>query len=195
MRTPSVKTETAIKKIRQFHQKNKRVPTYEEMAKLFKFASKRSAFILIDRLIEEGLIEKDKGRIVIRRTFLPLPILGSIPAGVPMDTEEQLIDTLSLDEYLVTRPESSYLLKVTGDSMENEGIRDGDMVIVDKKREPIEGDVVVANVDDQFTLKYLKKIDGVFCLVAGNPKYKNIYPRESLSVAGVVISVMRRYHQ
>lgn len=195
MRTPSVKTEVAIKKIRQFHQKQRRVPTLEEMAKLFKFASKRSAFLLVERLIEAGLIEKDsKGRITIKRMFLPLPVLGSIRAGVPQDAEEQLIDTLSFDEYLVDRPESSYLLKVTGDSMEDAGLREGDIVIVDKKKEPKENDIVVANVDDQFTLKYFQKIDGKVCLVPGNKKYKTIYPNDSLTIQGVVISTVRRYH-
>ncbi len=194
MRTPSVKTETAIKKIRQFHQKQRRVPTLEEIAKLFKFASKRSAFVMVERLVETGLLEKDsKGRITIRRTFLPLPVLSSITAGVPQDAEEQLIETLSLDEYLVDRPEFSYLLKVRGDSMENEGIKEGDIVIVDKKKEPKEGDIVAAGVDGQFTLKYLKKIDGEYCLVPGNPKYKTIHPKDSLTIEGVIISVIRRY--
>jgi len=194
MRTPSVKTENAIKKIRQFHRKQRRVPTLEEMARLFKFASKRSAFLLVERLVEAGLIEKDnKGRIAIKRMFLPLPVLVSIRAGVPQDEEEQLIDTLSFDEYLVDRPESSYLLKVTGDSMEDAGLREGDIVIVDKRKEPKENDIVVAHVDDQFTLKYFQTIDGKVCLVPGNKKYKIIYPNDSLSIQGVVISTVRRY--
>lgn len=195
MRTPSVKTEIAIKKIRQFHQKQRRVPTLEEMSKLFKFASKRSAFLLVERLVEAGLIEKDaKGRITIKRMFLPLPVLGSIRAGIPQDEQEQLIDTLSFDEYLVDRPESSYLLKVMGDSMEDAGLREGDIVIVDKKKEPKENDIVVANVDDQFTLKYFRTIDRRVCLVPGNKKYKTIYPNDSLTIQGVVISTVRRYH-
>ncbi len=194
MRTPTVTTETAIKKIRHFHRKQRRVPTLEEMAKLFKFASKRSAFVLVERLAEAGLLEKDnKGRITIRRTFLPLPVLSSIHAGTPADEEEQLIETLSLDEYLVDRPDSSYLLKVRGDSMVEEGIKDGDIVIVDKKKEPKEDDIVAANIDGQFTLKYLKKIEGEYCLVPGNPKYKTIHPKDNLSIEGVVISVIRRY--
>ena len=195
MRTPSVDVETGIKKIRQFHRKNRRVPTYEEMMKLFKFASKRSSSLLVDRLVEAGLLEKDsKGRVTIKHTFLPLPILSTIPAGTPADSEDQqTIDTISLDEYLIDRPESSYLLKVKGDSMEEEGIREGDFVIVDKRKQPKEGDIVAARVDEQYTLKFLKKLDGKYCLVPGNKKYKNIYPKDSLSVEGVVISVVRRY--
>ena len=163
--------------------------------KLFKFASKRSSSLLVERLVEAGLVEKDnKGHVTIKHTFLPLPVLSIIPAGSPADSEDrQIIDTISLDEYLIDRPESSYLLKVRGDSMEDEGIKEGDFVIVDKKKEPKEGNIVAAKVDEQYTLKFLKKLDGKYCLVPGNKKYNNIYPKESLSIEGVIISVVRRY--
>lgn len=194
MRTPSITIETAIKKISNFYRKTRRIPTYEEMAKFFRFASKRSAFLIVERLIEAGLMEKDsKGRLTLRRTFLPLPVLSSIPAGNPVDAQEQRIETLSLDDYLVDRPESSYLLRVKGESMKDEGIKDGDLVVVDKKKEAKVNDIVAARVDDQYSLKYLKKVKGKYCLVPGNKKYKNIFPQDSLSIEGVVISVIRRY--
>lgn len=55
--------------------------------------------------------------------------------------------------------------------------------------------MVVARIDGEFTLKYLKKIDGKYCLVPGNPKYKTIYPKDELTVDGVVISVIRTYYR
>lgn len=194
MRTPSVKNENAIRKIRQFHQKQKRVPTYEEMTKLFRFASKRSVFLLVERLVNAGLLEKDdRGRITLRHNSFSLPLLSTIPAGTPIDAEEQDIDRISLDEYLVGKPENCYLLKVTGDSMDEEGIRAGDLVVVDKKKEPKEGDIVAARVDEQVTLKFLRKENGHYCLVPANKNYKNIYPKDSLSVEGVITSVVRKY--
>ncbi len=193
MRTPSVKTETAIKKIGQFYQKQRRIPTYEEIAKLFKFASKRSAFLLVERLVEARLLAKDnKGRVTLLKSFLPLPLLGSIKAGYPQAEEEQLLGTVSFDDYLVDRPESSYLLQVSGDSMINANIQDKDFVIIDKKKEPKVGDIVVAFIDNEFTLKYLQKEDGKYCLVPANSKYPTIYPQNDLSVEGVVISVVRK---
>lgn len=195
MRTPNVTVETAIKKIRQFHRKQKRMPTYEEMSNVFKFASKGTASLLVERLIDAGLLEKDsKGRVTIIQPFLPIPLLSSIPAGAPTDAVEQHLDTLRLGEDLVKNPESSFALKVTGDSMEDEGIREGDIVIVDKKIEPKQGDIVAARVDDQDTLKFLMKENGHYCLVPANKKYKKIYPKESLTVEGVIVSVVRRYH-
>lgn len=194
MRTHTVKLDKAIKRICQFHRKQRRMPTYEEIAKLFKFASKRSGHVLIQRLVEAGLIDKDsKGRFTLRRSFLPLPVLGSIKAGYPDAAEEQLIDTVSFDEYLVERPESSYLLQVSGDSMIGANIQDKDFVIIDKKKEPKVGDIVVAFIDNEFTLKYLKKEDGKYCLVPANPKYSTIYPKNNLSIEGVVISSIRKY--
>lgn len=195
MRTPSVKVETAIKKISQFQLKQKRVPTYEEMTKLFKFASKRSVFLLVERLVEAGLLEKDnRGRITLKHDVFSLPLLSTIPAGSPTDAEEQEIDRIPLGEYLVEKPENCYLLKVKGDSMEEEGIKAGDLVVVDKKLEPRQGDIVAARVDDQDTLKFLMKENGHYCLVPANKKYKNIYPKESLTVEGVITSVIRKYH-
>jgi len=193
MRTHTVKLDKALKGISQFHRKQRRMPTYEEIAKIFKFASKRSAYVLIERLVEAGLVNKDsKGRFTLKRFFLPLPILGSIKAGYPDAAEEQLIDTVSFDEYLVERPESSYLLRVSGDSMIDAHIQENDIVIVDKKKEPKVGDIVVAFIDNEFTLKYLQSEDGKFCLVAANKKYPVIYPKDNLSVEGVVISVLRK---
>lgn len=193
MRTPSVKIENAIKKLRNFHRKQRRMPTYEEIAKIFRFASKRSGYLLIERLVEAGLVEKDsKGRFTLKRSFLPLPVLGSIKAGYPQLEEEQLLDSVTFDEYLVDRPESSYLLQVSGDSMTGANIQDKDYVIVDKKKEAKVGDIVVAYIDNEFTLKYLEKQDGKYCLVPGNPKYSTIYPQNNLSIEGVVVSVVRK---
>ena len=196
MRTPSVNNDIAIKKIRRFHQRQRRLPTYEEMQKLFNFASKRSGFLMIERLMKVGVIEKDtKGRITLKRSFLPLPVLGSIRAGYPDAEEEQLIDKLTFDEYLVDRPESSFLLKVRGDSMAGAGIQEKDIVIVDKNKTPVVGDIVVAFIDNEYTLKYLQKKDGKICLVPANSKYPTIYPKDSLTIEGVVISAIRRYKQ
>lgn len=66
--------------------------------------------------------------------------------------------------------------------MEGVGLCEGDIIIVDKRKEPKEDDIVVANVDDQFTLKYFRKIDGKFCLVPGNTECKIIYPNDSLTI-------------
>jgi repressor LexA len=100
-----------------------------------------------------------------------------------------------MDEYLITRPESSFLLKVSGDSMIGEGIMEGDLVIVEKGREPKNGDVVIAEVDGEWTMKYFRKQGEDIILEAANPKYPLIKPRTELKLGGIVTAVIRKYHQ
>ena len=170
------------------------MPSYQEMCKIFGFSSKRSGFLLGEKLIKLGIAEKNsKGRLRLNRSLLPIPVLGTIRAGHPTDAEEQVIDEVTFDDYLVDRPEDSYLLKVSGDSMKDAGIFEDDVVVVDKKAKPNVGDIVVASIDNEFTLKYLQKENGEMCLVPANPKYHTIYPKDNLTIEGVVISSMRKY--
>ena len=84
------------------------------------------------------------------------PLLGIVEAGFP-SAEEELIDTMSLDEYLIENKEASYILRVKGDSMIDAGIREGDLVIVERTNAPRVGDIVIAEVDGEWTMKYLRK--------------------------------------
>jgi repressor LexA len=189
-----MKIEEALNKIRKFHRRYRRIPSYQEMCKLLDYSSKQGVARLVEKLVKSGFLEKDnKGRLSLKRTFLPLPLLSTIKAGYPEPAEEQLIDTMTFDDYLVDNPEDSYLLKVTGDSMINANIQENDVVIVDKKKRPREGDVVVGFIDNEFTLKYLQKKNGKICLVPANPKYPTIYPKNSLTIEGVVVSIIRKY--
>jgi len=99
-----------------------------------------------------------------------------------------------MDEYLIPRPNSSFLLEVSGDSMIGEGIMEGDLVIVERGREPKTGDVVIAEVDGEWTLKYFKKRNGQVTLEAANPKYPVIRPKSELRLGGIVTAVVRKYH-
>jgi repressor LexA len=100
-----------------------------------------------------------------------------------------------MDEYLVTKPDSSFLLQVSGDSMTGEGIMAGDLVIVEKGRQPRSGDVVIAEVDGEWTIKYFRKQGRQVVLEAANPKYPVIRPKTDLRIGGVVTAVIRKYHQ
>ncbi len=120
-------------------------------------------------------------------------LMGAVHAGFPSPAEEELIDTLSLDELLITNREASFLLKVTGDSMTGAGIMPDDLVIVERGRSPKSGDIVIAEVDGQWTMKYLRKRGESVLLVPANPRYKPISPRTRLTIAGVVTAVVRKY--
>jgi SOS-response transcriptional repressor LexA len=85
------------------------------------------------------------------------------------------------------------MLKVSGDSMIEAGIMPNDFVIVDKSQKPKNKDIVIAQVDGQWTMKYLIKEKEKYTLMPANPKYKPIHPKSELYIAGVVVSVVRKY--
>ncbi len=114
-------------------------------------------------------------------------------AGWPSPAEEELVDVLSLDEYLIQHPEQSYLIKVTGDSMIDAGIHQGDLVIVERGRTAKDRDIIIAQVDGEWTMKYYEKRGSVVRLIAANKKYAPITPKRELVVGGVVTAVIRKY--
>lgn len=185
----------ALAKIRKFYLSQKRLPTYEEMKDLFGYASKRTAFTWTKKLIEAGFLQKDeRGRLTPKNLFA-IPHLGIIKAGIPTDAYATFGDSVDFYHYILGDPEEMFSLTVKGDSMKEEGINEGDMVIVERYRRPRDGDVVVANVDGEFTVKYYRKSkNGSIYLQPANAKYKNIYPKGELTIGGVVTSVIRKYH-
>lgn len=182
--------------IQAFYRNHKRMPTYSEICEIFNYKSKNAASKLVTKLARYGVLEKDKkGRLI--PTFSPYSIrlLGLVEAGFPAPVEEQEIDTMSLDEWLIDDKEASYMLKVKGPSMIDAGIVDGDYVLVERTRNVKPGDIVIADVDGSFTLKYLRhnKQTDTYYLEAANEDYDDIYPEGALNVEARVISVIRRY--
>jgi repressor LexA len=187
--------KTVEKRLLDFFKVYRRMPTYSEMLAVLGVRSKSVVHFWVRKLLQEGILEKDPGGFLrpVQRGFA-LPLVGEIQAGFPSPAEEELRDLISLDEYLITRPESSFILKVSGDSMTGEGIKPGDLVIVEKGREPKDGDVVIAQVDGEWTMKFFRKKGKQIVLEAANPKYDPIKPREELRIAGVISAVIRKYH-
>ncbi len=190
-----MKIDLAIKKLRKFFTVHKRLPSYHEMCLLLGFASKKASFDLAKKLISAGVIAKDEnGRLIPKQLFPPLRVLGFIQAGSPTPAEQQLLETMSFDNFLINNPEKSYLLRVSGDSMIEAGINPGDLVVIEEKPEPREGDIVVAQIDGEFTLKYFQRRNGQVYLTPANKKYSPIYPEDNLTIFGIVVSVIRKYH-
>lgn len=187
--------DAALRHIRTFFKKQRRLPTYQELADMMGFASKNAAYKLAQKLIDQGYLAKDeKGKLVPRKLFAPLPNSGIVQAGFPTIADEDINDLVSFDEYLIQRPEATFVLNVSGDSMIDAGIHDGDIVLIDRMQTAKQGDIVVANVDGEWTLKYYKKEGNRIVLVPANKNFRNIYPEQSLEIAGVVTSVIRKYH-
>ncbi len=177
--------------VKTFYRKYRRLPSYSEMLKLFRLASKKAIYDIVQTWIEQDIITKINNKIAPTSKFFSLPLLGVIKAGFPILAEENK-DYLTLDEYLIEDPQSSFLLKVSGDSLIGEGIFDGDLVIIEKKREAINGDIVLAQIDREWTLKILEKMGTFVQLRSANPKYPPFRPTEELQLFGVVKAVVRK---
>jgi repressor LexA len=170
------------------------MPTYDELCILFDFKSKNASFKFINKLVELGFVEKmDKGRLKPGPHLLGLPMFNSVQAGVPTTEEETLMDHVDLNDYLIKSPEKTVLINVRGDSMIDAGIQEGDKVIVESEARVSVGNIVVAIVDGDYTVKYFDKSkDGKIILQPGNPNYEPIIPQNELKIFGKVIGVVRK---
>ncbi len=186
--------ERAVQELDTFYRYRRRMPSFGELAALLGLRSKNGVYKLVAKLEENGVVEKDRtGRLIPPLPRDDLRVLGAVEAGFPSEAEEQLLDTVSLDDWLIENKEASFLLRVTGESMRGAGIRSGDMVIVERGRAPEPGDIVIAEVDRQWTMKYYCRSGERVWLEPAHPDYSPIYPREELRVAAVVRAVVRKY--
>ncbi len=170
------------------------MPGYKEIMALVGFKSKNAVYKLINKLVDEGFVEKDSnGKLTPKNLFGEIPMLGLVEAGFPTTPDEELKDTISLDEFMIDNKDATYILEVKGDSMIDEGIKEGDMVIVERRSDPKEGDIVIAEVDGGWTMKFYRKKNGQVYLEPANKNYKPIYPTYDLKIAAVVKGVIRKY--
>ena len=185
-------------KIESFYSKNRRMPTYSEMMQLFGLKSKNAIFKIVNKLIETGLVSKDHlGRLMPTQLFSEdvssVPMLGFVTAGFPASVEEELVDTVNLDDLLIKNKPLTYMLEVDGDSMIDAHIEKGDMVLVEKTSKAEDMDIVIAQIDGEFTMKYFRKNGSRVWLEPANKKYKPLYPEYSLNIVAVLKAVIRTY--
>ncbi len=204
--------------IHNFYTVKRRMPSYSEICTICNIKSKNTAHTLVQKLIAKGLVERDSSGKIIplansvdpikgslkntttrsSRKFAPeaqsIRLLGLVEAGFPTPSEESLHEQISLDDWIIGKREASFMLKVKGDSMKDAGILDGDMVIVERTNTPKVGQIVVADVDGSYTMKYLRKDPkGRFFLEPANTHFRPIYPKENLNINAVVRGVVRKY--
>lgn len=173
---------------------NSRPPTITEIKKGFEFKSPQSVVDHLKALEKKGYIKKlpnSRGIVLLteKRVF---PILGKVAAGNPLATEECFDGNFNLEDYY--EPEKTFVLQVEGESMKNAGIYDGDMVLIKPTQTANSGEIVVAFLDDEYTVKRVLKEKNKIVLKPENESYNTIEITEDIEdfrIIGKVVGVHR----
>jgi len=121
-------------------------------------------------------------------------IVGSVVAGFPSPAEQYFEPPLDINAYLIKRKEATFLMHVDGDSMKNVAILDKDVIVVDRSLRPASGDIIVASIDGEFTVKLFRKDKNGVRLEPANPDFPTfkLRPGQRLDYFGKVIGVVRK---
>jgi len=171
-------------------------PSVREICEAVNLKSTSTVQYHLNKLEKKGLINKSDGKsrsLHLNNSiseFRSVPIVGEIAAGLPLSAEENQIGELPYPESNFN--DSLIALKVNGDSMIDAGIHDGDLVVVDKSKEPLDGDIGAFLVyDTEATVKYIDTIRNKQYLIPANKNYENIEITENISIVGKVVSLFR----
>lgn len=170
-------------------------PTIREIAGHFNFSSTGTVRDYLKALVQKGYIKlsSHKARAIelIRDNLFSIPILGKVQAGLPTLAVEEIEGYLNLDS-LIFSDDSTFALRVRGDSMVDAGIMPDDLVLVRKQSTAQNGETIVALIGEDATVKKLQRRGSSYVLEPANPKYQPIPLDDSVSIIGKVVSVVRR---
>lgn len=172
-------------------------PTRAEIADAFGFSSPNAAEQHLRALARKGAIEMipgaSRGIRLTAAVAAGLPIIGRVAAGNPILAEQNIEDHVQLNPKLF-RPRADYLLRVHGMSMRDAGILDGDLLAVHRAREARNGQIVVARLDDEVTVKRFRRRGNKVWLLPENPDFDPIevdLKRQPLTIEGLGVGVIR----
>lgn len=182
-----------LARLQTYWKANKTFPSMAKLTNVLRLSSTASVFELVGKLTDAGYLRRVDGRIAPGSRFFARPLVGSVRAGVPDPAGDETQEALTLDDYLVDDPARTVLCRVRGDSMRDAGLLDGDLVVVQRNSPTSAGDIVVAVVDGETTVKYLRQSKGRYYLQAAHPDYPDIRPEGALEIIGVVVASCRRF--
>jgi repressor LexA len=187
--------------LRNYIERHNYAPTFEEIADQFRFSSKGTVYKHIMNLKTKGFITKAWNRSrsielvsdIAATAIVQLPLLGLVKAGQPIEAVIQS-ESIAVPSDLV-RKGRHYVLRVSGDSMIDEHIRDGDFVIVKQQQSAENGEVVIALVEGtEVTIKKFYRDNGNIRLQPANPTFQPIIvPEADVAIQGVVVGIMRKF--
>lgn len=201
------KEREVLEYIAQFQKQYGYSPTLVEICGATGHRSPSTVHAIIRSLVDKGYIQKVDGNTRVLKiieekvTFsmmgssasITLPLMGYIAAGKPLEPHSDVNATFQVSASMLTGKKTAYVLQVKGNSMIEDGILDGDYVVIEKTDEVLNGDIVVALVDNNLaTLKRLHKENGRIILKPANSNMEPIYPT-SLTIQGKAVGLVRRF--
>ena len=181
-------------KLQDYYAEHRVLPSFTAVAKLIGLKSTSAVAAMVNRMKAVGYLDQGEDRrLQPGKRFFERNIADSVRAGLPQPANDSMDQVVSVDEHLIKSPSRTVLLTVKGDSMVDAGLMPGDTVIVEKSAPAKPGDIVVAIVDNEYTVKYLAHDKRSFYLQPGNKAYPPIRPKDSLEIYGLVVGVFRKY--
>lgn len=189
----------ALKLIRNTFIHNGIGPSLREINEVTGGKSPRSASLILDRLEKDGFIKRANGKIISIAFEKPtsistvdIPLVGAVPCGAPMLAEQNIETYIPVSTALAKNGSKYFLLRATGDSMNQAGINDGDILLIRQQQIADSGEKVVALIDEEATVKILEKKDGVVILrpKSSNTSHKPIILSNNCQIQGVVVAVL-----
>ena len=177
-----------------------RKPTLQEINEVTGGKSPRSASLVIDRLIRLGFLKKygsnlkltDKQLSSASTTTVPVPLVGHVACGLPILAEENIEAIIPVSTELAKLGSKYFLLKAKGNSMDEAGINDGDLILVRQEQIANNGDVVVALIDDEATVKEFRRKGDFITLLprSSNPIHQPIILTSEFQIQGIVVKAI-----
>lgn len=201
------KERVVLEYLAQFQQQYGYSPTLREMADATGHRSVSTIHALIRGLVDKGYVQKVDGNTRVLKILheptaksmlgntlsVELPLMGFIAAGKPLEPHTDPNATFQISASMISGKKTAYVLQVKGESMIEDGILDGDFVVIEKTNEAMNGDIVVAIVDDNLaTLKRFYKEGDKVVLKPANSAMQPIYPN-SLTIQGKCVGLVRRF--
>ena len=191
----ATKDSDYLSRLQDYYAKHHSFPSYARLCNVLGLAAKSAVNKVLLRLAEQGYLKRTADEVWVpaesffERNLSDTPVV----AGLPTFVSDVTADSFMIDQFLVNKPSKTILVPVQGDSMINAVINDGDVVVVEIGSTANTGDIVVATIDDEFTVKILSKKRGRAFLLPANDSNPAIQPEGSLEIIGVVVGLIRKY--
>ena len=202
----TIKQKKLLDYIKSYYQDKDLFPTFDEMKDSLSIKSKSGIYKLLSSLEDKGYIKKTphKARAIELNDFRQnsietnktnLPFLGRIAAGNPIEAITGSFEQISVPNYLINNKKEHFTLEVNGDSMIDEGIYDGDIVVITKTNLAETGDIVVALIDEnEVTLKKFRSFKDSIALEPSNKNFKTrIFGKDRVTIQGKLVGLIRKF--